>query len=315
VLVFALLVQSCASSSKQDAYASYMEDVQTIAQQSAGNGRRVVNVLTTAGLTVTQIQNRLRGIADAERQNLSAAQNLDPPGRLRDEHQYLETSLGLRVSGVAGLAETFRQTAESTDDADAALLVAQANRLVASDVVWADLFQALAVLQLQSEDVSGVTVPDSVFVQQPELVTNESMTLVLQRIRGASTGGTPTGPRGTMIVSTTAQPGGQALSTDTLTTVTATTDLSFEVVVEDSGESQEVGIDVTLTIEKSGNPIVKTETIDLINPGEQVTVTFTELGQVPFAQQTNVKVDVAPVDAETNRDNNSAQYPVIFSLP
>jgi len=315
VLVLALLVQSCASASKQDAYADYMENVQTIAQQSAGNGRRVVNVLTTAGLTVQQIQNRLRGIADQERQNLSAAQGLDPPGQLRDEHEYMLTSLGLRVSGVSGLAQTFQQTADSTDDADAALLVAQANRLIASDVVWADLFKALTVQQLQSEDVSGVTVPDSVFVQNPELVTTESMTLVLQRIRGASTDGTPVGPRGTMIVSTTAQPGGQALSTDTLTTVTATTDLSFDVVVEDSGESQEVGIEVTLTIEKSGNPIVKTETIDLLNPGEQQTVTFTNLGQVPFAQQTNVKVDVAPVEGETNRDNNSAQYPVIFSLP
>jgi len=162
VLVLALLVQSCASASKQDAYADYMENVQTIAQQSAGNGRRVVNVLTTAGLTVQQIQNRLRGIADQERQNLSAAQGLDPPGQLRDEHEYMLTSLGLRVSGVSGLAQTFQQTADSTDDADAALLVAQANRLIASDVVWADLFKALTVQQDMAKIVLQLLDPNGV---------------------------------------------------------------------------------------------------------------------------------------------------------
>jgi hypothetical protein len=318
VLVLALVVQSCASSSKEDAYADYMADVQTVAQQSTANGRRVVNVLTTAGLTAAQIQNRLNGIANQERQNLQAAQELDPPGELRDEHEHMLTSLGLRISGVSGLADTFRQTADSTEESDAALLVAQANRLIASDVVWADLFRALSTLQLEEEGISGVTVPESVFVQNPELVTEESMALVLQRIRGASTGGEPTGARGTNIVSTVATPGEQALNRDELTTVIASTDLAFEVTVEDSGETQEVGIEVTLTIDKpasEGGPIVKTETIDVINPGEQKVVTFTDLGQVPFARQTTVRVDVATVEGETNPDNNSVDYPVIFSLP
>jgi len=44
-------------------------------------------------------------------------------------------------------------------------------------------------------------------------------------------------------------------------------------------------------------------------------VTFTNLGEVPFASQTTVKVDVATVPGEVKKDNNSAQYPVIFSLP
>jgi hypothetical protein len=43
-------------------------------------------------------------------------------------------------------------------------------------------------------------------------------------------------------------------------------------------------------------------------------VTFTDLGQVPFATKTNLKVDVQPVPGEKNTSNNSAIYPVIFSL-
>jgi hypothetical protein len=141
------------------------------------------------------------------------------------------------------------------------------------------------------------------------------MALVLQRIRGASTGGTVTGLHGTNIVSVKALPGGQTLATGSLNTVTATTDLAFAVTVADSGDFQEVQIPVTLTIAKSGSPIVKKQTIALINPSEETVVTFKNLGSVPFATQTTVNVDVKPVAGEVKKDNNSAQYPVIFSLP
>ena len=73
---------------------------------------------------------------------------------------------------------------------------------------------------------------------------------------------------------------------------------------------------VTLTIDQgTGKPIVKTTKIDVIDPGESVTVSFEDLGEVQFARQTTVKVDVAPVTGEANKDNNSQQYKVIFTLP
>jgi hypothetical protein len=73
-------------------------------------------------------------------------------------------------------------------------------------------------------------------------------------------------------------------------------------------------VKVTLTIQQSPTPIVQTKTVDLINPGEQKTVVFRNLGQVQFATRTVVKVDVQPVPQEKNTANNSKQYPVIFSL-
>ncbi len=47
-----------------------------------------------------------------------------------------------------------------------------------------------------------------------------------------------------------ALPSGQLLSTTTETTIKVTDELRFEVGVEDTGESQEVRIKVTLTIPK-----------------------------------------------------------------
>ena len=140
------------------------------------------------------------------------------------------------------------------------------------------------------------------------------MTLLLPRLSGATTsGGKPTGLHGTNLVSVKANPGDQTLSTTTENTVTATTDLAFVVTIQDSGDAQEVGINVTLTIQQAP-AIVRTLKIPVINPGQQKSVTFTNLGQVKFAQKEQVNVDVAPVPGETRVDNNKASYPVIFSL-
>ncbi len=315
VLVFALLVKSCTGTSKHNSYSAYMSNVSKIASQSNANGKAVATALTTPGLKLTDIEAKLRGIAEQEQQIVQAAQKLNPPGPLRAQHLHLIEALQFRVSGIEGLAATLKRTAGSKDNSnDAALLAEQAARLLASDVVWDDLFRALALRAMTNDGVTGVTVPESHFVAS-DLVTARSMALVLQRIRGASTGGTVTGLHGTNIVSVKALPGGQTLNTGSLNTVTATTDLAFAVTVADSGDFQEVRIPVTLTIEKTGGPIVQTQTILLINPAEQKVVTFTNLGSVPFATQTTVKVDVKPVAGEANKANNSAQYPVIFSLP
>ena len=314
VLILVLLIQSCAASSKHDAYTSYLDRVGDIASQSEANGRKVVAALTTPGAKVADLEATLRGISEAESQNVQAAENLDPPGRLRDENRHVVESLQLRVAGVDGLAAAFAQTADSTTAADAGVLTAQADRLVASDVVWDDLFKEPAERQLQEDDVTGVRVPDSTYVVNRNLLNVESMTNVLKRLRGATQGGTPTGLHGTNIVSVKALPANQTLQQDSDNTVVASTDLAFAVTIEDSGDSQEVQIKVTLTVEGSNGPIVKTQTIDVINPGEQKTVTFKDLGQVKFATKTTLKVDVKAVPGETKTDNNSGAYPVIFSL-
>jgi hypothetical protein len=140
------------------------------------------------------------------------------------------------------------------------------------------------------------------------------MSRVLQRLRGAATGGTPTGLHGTNIETVKALPSGKVLQTGVDNTITAGTDLQFAVAIKNSGDSQEVGVKITLTIDKSGNPIVRTQTVDFINPGQTVTKTFGDLGEVPFATKTTLKVDVSKVPGEKNTSNNSAQYQVIFSL-
>jgi len=319
LVVCGLLLQSCASTSKHDAYQHYMEKVGTIAHSSEGNGNEVATALTTPGVKVADLVQKLNGIAGQERQNVEAAQNLDPPGPLRGANAHMVDALQLRVSGVQGLATAFSKTAGSKAASDAETLAQQAERLPPSDVVWDDFFLAPSKSILTNEGVTGVAVPDSNFVSNPDLLSERSMSLVLERLRGASTGGTPTGRHGTNLVATKASSGGktQTLSETQVNTVTARPDLAFIVTVHDGGDSQEVGIKVTLTIQKDsgGSAVVKTKTLDVINPGQDKDVVFQNVDVTSFfAQRSHIAVDIAPVAGEVVVSNNKGTYPVIFSL-
>jgi hypothetical protein len=318
ILVVVLLVfwvQSCRGASKKHSYESYMEAARGVARDSAQIGDELTVALTTPGAKAIQLQTKIAGLAQRMEQVRAAGAQLSPPGPLRGEQQSLLESLDFRVGGLRGLATTFRRTAGSKDvDKGGGLLAEQANRLVASDIVWDDLFRQASLLELKAQGITGVAVPVSSVVDNPDFGSPRFWVPILERISGASTGGTTGGTHGTGIVTTKVLSSGQELSQTNENTITAGPDLGFIVVVEDTGDSQEVQIKVTLTIQQQPNPIVKTETIALINPGEQKQVTFRNLGSVQFATKTTIKVDVQPVPNEANAGNNSAQYPGIFSL-
>jgi hypothetical protein len=320
ILVVVLLVfwiSSCQGASKKSSYKRYMEKIAVVAKDSEQIGRELNDALTTPGIKFADLNTRLSGLAQQEQQDVAAVRAMSPPGPLRLQHQEAIEALEFRVSGLRGLADAFTQASRSPKNVtgNALLLAGQAERLVSGDVVWDDLFKDPAIEELRRQGITGVAVPDSSFVANPDYASTRFWEAILQRLSGsASTAGATGGLHGTGLISTKALPGNLELSSSTENTVTATTDLGFAVTVEDTGDSQEVQVKVTLTIQQSPTPIVQTKTIDLINPGEQKTVTFHNLGQVQFATRTTVKVDVQPVPGEKNTSNNSAQYPVIFSL-
>jgi hypothetical protein len=318
ILVVVLIVvwaQGCAGDRERESYETYMVALKAVGDDSATIGKTLAELLTTPGLKQDELETKLAGLVQQQELGLGRAAALDAPGPVFDEHERTLDSLALRVAGMEGLLATFQATKSSTDrNAAGQQLATQAKRLTSSDVVWADLFRAPAIRELEQREITGVAVPASVFVANPDLYTMRSLTAIWQRVHGASTGGTPGGLHGNSIAAVTVQPSGQTLSVDTETTIQASTDLAFDVAVANSGDFQEVQVEVTLTIPKQPGPIVKKGTIDLIEPGETKSVSFTSFPDPPFGESTTVKVDVKPVPGEANTANNTAEFPVIFSL-
>src|SRR5919199_4044116 len=93
VIVLVYAISGCRSSSKHSRYENYIDKVRQIAGRSAGIGQRLNVVLTTPGLRPATLQQQLAGLARQEEQDIEDAKNIDPPGRLRTQHEAIIEAL------------------------------------------------------------------------------------------------------------------------------------------------------------------------------------------------------------------------------
>jgi hypothetical protein len=310
--VLVLWANSCREGQRKDTYSDYMASVAKVGGDSERIGRDLNNLIFSAGVKVEALQSELDGLRQAQSQTVKRAQELDPPGPLREQHESLVEALQLRVSGLNGLARGFTQIADVPNSKTAGeALAEQSNRLVASDILYDDFFKEGAQDVLEEQGIRGVAVPDSNFVTNTDLGSPNSWKLIVDRLTKPVNAG---GLRGNRIEAVRVLPGGDELSQSEENTVKASDRLAFEVLVNNSGEAQETQVRISLTIQQSPEPIRKEAEIDAINPGETKSVVFRDLGSPTFASNTILKVTVEPVTGESNTNNNTAEYTVVFTF-
>lgn len=314
VVLLSVWIEGCTGDGKRSAYRAYAEAMAGVAADSGKIGDDVAVLLTTPGLRQAELETNLGGLLQLQLLGLDRVRTIDSPGPVTPAHLHAIEALALRARGIEGLLATFR----STKDAKASTgpgrqLAAQGRRLEASDVIWADLFRRGfdAITAARGIDAA---VPPSIFVDNEDLFTAQSMAAIWKRVHGASIGSPGVGLHGNSLAYVKATPAGMQLSSQAETTIAASTELGFEVGVTNSGDEQEVRVEVTLTIPKQPSAIVKRATIDVIEPNETKQVLFTDFPDVPFGEGTTVQVAVKPVAGEQNTANNAAEFPVVFSL-
>lgn len=309
-VVLVLVVNSCRASQKRGEYQHYMDAVAALEQDSAAIGRQLNALVTTPGITVKKLAQGLDALADQHALLVEQAHMLDPPGPLREEQRSLIESLQFRLSGLGGLGQAVSEIGKATDaESVGEALEDQASRLVASDVVYEDLFRARAQAVLRDEGVSGIAVPEGAFVQDFQFTNADSWTLLVKRLTETPSSG---GLHGNMIYTVRALPQRLTLSTTEDNKVIISDRLVFQVVVQNSGDNQETRVEVTLTIQQD-QPIERQKTIDVINPDELKSVSFGNLSP-SFGSIATLKVSIKPVGGETNIANNTAEYPVLFAF-
>ena len=315
-------VGSCQGKTQHDEYASYMNDVRPIAQSSAATGTALANGLRSSK-TLADLQSKLQGWSRQQQVLYDEALKLRPPGPLQAPNQEILGTLQLRAIAFAGLANTLAQAGSKATATVAGNLAQQAQRLSASDFVWADLFRLPATQTMTRLGVKGVIAPPSVIVPNPVVINANSFREVYGRLHSSSTSstGNVTGLHGSSLVGTEAAAGGttRPLSQSTATTVVVAADLQFRVTFKNGGNFEEFNVPVTLTINVVGSskPVVnRTQKVDSIASGATKTVSFGNLGlpTSAFGNNATVHVEIGKVPGETNLANNKAQYQVFFSL-
>jgi len=319
VIVVALVfwVSSCQGRSKHDEYQSYATSVKAIADADTTLGREFATELGST-TKVSDLESKLQQYAHQEQQAFAQAQGIRPPGPLRAANQNMLNAIELRYKGLASLANTLAApNAVKQQSQTTVLLTQQAQLLSASDVLWEELYRMPATQRLTDQNVKGVVIPKSQFVSNADTISARAFGVVLTRLSGASTGGTPSGKHGDQLIGVRVLPQGSDLTTSTATTVKVSSNLSFLATVENSGNFQEVGVSVRLTIDfGTGSTIKKVKQISLIQPAQRQTVTFSgfQLPTSAFGNKATIRVDVAPVPGEVFTANNSASYTVFFTL-
>ena len=261
VVLLVFWVQSCQESSKDKTYKSYMGKVSDVDGLLAADRQAAQPGAARAGAEAGAARAAgLRARAARSSSTSSARRRSPRPGPLRDEHAALIQALQFRVSGLSGLASALAATANVKDATRAGtVLASQMQRLLASDVIWEDSFQAPSAAELDRQGVTGTNdaggplIPDSNFLQSSDLVTPTAMATVLSRIRGsASTPSTrrPARHEPRLGQGAAGRDGAEHVDADDRGRARRT--CRFDVTVENSGDSQEANIPVTLTIIQAG---------------------------------------------------------------
>ncbi len=316
IVLLVLWVQSCSGTSKTSSFKSYFGKVAQLAVDSNRLGQTLSQQIATPAIKADALASKMSSLAQQQQVDAQQAARIKPPGDLVAQHRSLVESLELRFEGLTGLADALRAGAGSTKVAETATaLASQTQLLVASDVLWKAKFEDPTRTVMKQQNIPELTVPSSQFLQEQGVDSSAFWTPVVERLNGNSTSGGNTSGKavGTQLIGVSWLPRGKALDPHNLNTVILSQQLGFAVTVKNSGDVQVASVQVTITLKQS-KPITATRTIGLINPGQTVTVKFTRLTQPEIVTQTTLEVDVQPVPGETNPGNNSASYPVIFSL-
>ncbi len=316
VVLLVLWVQSCSGSSTKSSYANYLDKVRVLAHDSTQLGASLSTAIATPGITASQLANKMDTLAAQQQSDVGVAEKLKEPRGLADPNASMIEALQFRVSGLRGLSQALRAGAGSTKVAETAtVLASQGQRLVASDVIWEDKFRQATLSEMTQQNITGLAVPVSHFAEDG-IDSQSFWTPVVERLNGNTTSGGNTAGKaiGTQLLGVTVLPKGTALDPNQLNTIVQSTDLGYVVSVKNSGDVQVASVQVTITLKQTPKPITATVSIPLINPGATQTATFKNLPQATFVSQTTLEVDVQPVKGETNPNNNSASYPVIFSF-
>jgi CARDB len=331
-------VQRCQRDQEVDAYKSYVQSANAVTADANRVGKALQTTLLKQGQTAAQLQTDMNEIAKNQQAVVTAADGLSAPGTMKElQARFLEAQQ-LRLNGLKGVAgalpKTFQAAKGTVSTEQAAVVALLFGRVYAGDIVYSDSFKGPAVKLLDDQDVSGVALDDSQYVNADLLpfLDPAKMAARLTTIAGGApppSGDLPpecatdptaegckppttTGLHGTSIETVTIS--GTTLNADDVTEVTTDPDNqnSIVVAVKNGGDFQETQVDVQAFIDSE--QVGDTGTIAVFDAGTTANVTFKFEPLFNKAKQ-SVKIVVKPVAGEENTANNSRTYQVIFKFP
>jgi hypothetical protein len=315
ILVIFLLIlgiNGCLDARKDRAFRDYAADARALVEESGGLSDKLFELLTRPrGADSLDIQNEINALSTDAEQLVERGKGTDHPDELNTAQRWVITTLELRRDGLNRIAQRIPAALADRGRRPAIESIAgQMQAFLASDVIYSQ--RSLPELQQEFAD-RGL---DERF-QRSEFLPNlgwldpDTVETRLSNIAQQERSATP-GLHGSGLQGVSTKPSGTALSEDGVNRVVASDDLSFDVEVQNQGESEETDVTVSVSI-RNGERVEVDQTIPRIAAGDTQTVSIPVSKAPTTGSVSEVTVDISPVPGEKVTDNNKATYQIVFS--
>ena len=247
LILIVIGIRGCLQARSDRALRNYDSSVATIMQQSEQSGKDFFQLLDSpSGSSSVDVQNQVLAQRDASSSLLDRAQSLSVPGQMHDAQSAVEQTLTLRRNALSAIASNVTQAAARTQTADAITTISNAmGSLYASDILWTQIGKPDIQKVLKDAGVDGQPLPPGNFMpaNATDYLNQTTLVTKLNAITGTDADHRRDPRPAARLDDDRRDP---ALSRST-TNVPATP-TEIDIGVTNSGNSDETGISVNVTI-------------------------------------------------------------------
>jgi hypothetical protein len=308
LILIVIAFRGCLEARSDRALRNYTSNVATIMQQSEQSGKDFFDLLNnpSGSSSSLDVKNQVLAQRDNSETLLNRADDLSTPGQMDDAQNAVKQALTLRRDALSSIAENVGQATARAQTGSALTTISDAmGSLYASDVLWTQIGSPEIKKVLQDENVDAPALPPGKFMPANATDFLDQATLVTKL--NAITGAQPTtgGTHGLQLLQT--DVGGTTLQPDTTNTVPSDA-TEIDIQVQNSGDSDESGIQVTATL--AGNEL--TGQLSALSAGETGTVKIPLTSKPAVGSDSTLEVVIQPVPGEQLTENNQSTYTVVF---
>jgi len=317
VVVVVFAARSAINSGEAADYQRYMTAVTDILNRSDSMGGELVKLLTKPGDTSRKdIQTRLDQYANTSEELELEAKALEAPKEFISQgvHQFFVLVMTFRHTGLTDLKPSLMNALEVQDTQVASEQISRAlYYLTNSDFLYKEVFAPKATDILTQEKLTGITVPATQFLTDPDLASTSRAQEILAQLKST---GNLQAVHGVAVAKVVAMPDEKEIIGGDTYNLTSSDELAFMVTIENQGNMAEKDVPVTVTLlsTDSTEPQKVTVKVPELKPKQEMTVTVEGINPSAYGEVALLTVKVGPVKDEKLTDNNSIEAHVIFKL-
>ena len=314
IILLVIGINGCLDSRKNRAFEEYASDVRALVDGSSQISDRLFTLLSRPSRAdALDVQTQVNAERAEAEQLVQRARDTDHPDELNEANGWLVEAFEFRADAIERIAAQLPAALGDERDSRAAInsIAGQMQALLASDVIY--LQRTIPELNA-AYDKQGIQerFPTDRFLPNLGWLDPDTVETRLGRVAGGSNQAATPGLHGTELQSVTVRPSGTELTDSGVNRVPVGGRLTFDVTVQNGGESDETDVAVSISI-TNGKDINVEQTIPRIAAGAEETISI-PLPEKPDTEGvSNATVEVAPVPGEGTRDNNRARYQVAFT--